>query len=67
MSELTDSVVKLKDQLDHAWSDVHRLETLNRARELAESSNNSKPQLQQQTAQPGRDDDAGGIDDDGET
>ena len=70
MAELTDSVVKLKEQLDHAWSDVHRLETLNRARELAEVSNNSnqqQQQLQQQTAQPGGDDDAGGTDDDGET
>lgn len=66
IAELTDSVVKLKDQLEHAWSDVHRLETINRARELAESSNNSHSQ-QQQTVQPGGDDDAGGTDDDGET
>ena len=68
MAELTDSVVKLKEQLDQAWSEVHRLENQNRARELAESSINSKPQQQQQQiAHPGGDDDAGGTDDDGET
>lgn len=66
IAELTDSVVKLKVQLEHAWSDVHRLKTINRARELAGSSNNSNSQ-QQQTVQPGGDDDAGGTDDDGET
>lgn len=73
MAELTDSVVKLKEQLDHAWNDVHRLETINRARDLADSGNNLKPQQQQlqqqqqQTVQLGGDDDAGGTDDDGET
>lgn len=60
MAELTDSVVKLKEQLEHAWGDVHRLETLSRAREMAEASNSSKQQQ-------GGDDDAGGTDDDGET
>lgn len=70
IAELTDSVVKLKEQLEHAWGDVHRLETLNRARELTEAGNTSKQQqqqLRQQTAQPGGDDDTGGTDDDGET
>lgn len=70
IAELTDSVVKLKEQLEHAWGDVHRLETINRARELAEENNNSKQHQQQlhpQTAHPGGDDDAGGTDDDGET
>lgn len=76
MAELTDSVVKLKEELEHAWNDVNRLESMNRARELADSSNNSKPQQQQllqQQQQPqhivhlGGDDDAGGTDDDGET
>lgn len=70
ISELTDSVVKLKEQLEHAWGDVHRLETLSRARELAEAGNTSKQQqqqLHQQTTQSGGDDDTGGTDDDGET
>lgn len=70
IAELTDSVVKLKEQLEHAWGDVHRLETVSRAKEFTEANNNSKPQqqqLQQQTAQPGDNDDAGGTDDDGET